>query len=216
MKEHLEHGQNVTHGHLGRIIGQMQPVTSIICNPPQSTVIAGSPDFVEVKGVAHSFGGTGLNRVDVSIDGGKTWTASEMYKPEDLLKKERYQKMWSWNLFSKKVPLTQAHKEQLATGRPLELELVSKAVDTQFNVQPEYPDSYYNPRGIVINHMYRVPVTIDPNVTRAARNHKDRQQQRNNYYKPDPNVTPGTRTGQEFPNKPTGGVFREPWVHDKR
>ena len=81
-------------------------------------MIADKPDFVEVKGVAHSFGGNGLNRVDVSIDGGKTWCASEMYKPDDLLKKERYGKMWSWNLFAKKVPLTRDHKTQLASGRP--------------------------------------------------------------------------------------------------
>jgi hypothetical protein len=214
LKKYLDDNFNATFGHLNRLVGQIQPVTSMICNPPQNTVIAGTPDFIEVKGVAHSFGGSGLNRVDVSIDGGKTWSAGDMYKPEDLLRKERFGKMWSWNLFSYKAPLTAAHKAQLATGRPLKLELVSKAVDTHFNVQPEYPESYYNARGIVINHMYRVPLIVDPNVERAERDHKELQRLRNDYYKPDPNVTPPTRTGQEFPNKPNGGVFFLPWVHD--
>ena len=120
----------------------------MICNPPQNTVLTGTPDFIEVKGVAHSFGGSGLNRVDVSIDGGQTWTASDMYKPDDLLKKERFWKMWSWNLLSKKMPLKPEHKEVLAKGNRLKLELVSKAINTHFNVQPEWPDSYYNARGL--------------------------------------------------------------------
>ncbi len=60
--------------------------------------------ITKVKGVAHSFGGSGLNRVDVSIDGGKTWTASDLYKPDDLLRTERFQKMFGWCQFSKKVP----------------------------------------------------------------------------------------------------------------
>jgi hypothetical protein len=214
LRDYLDQQFNATHGHLNRLVGQIQPVTSMICNPPQNTVLTGTPDFIEVKGIAHSFGGSGLNRVDVSIDGGQTWTASDMYKPDDLLKKERFLKMWSWNLFSKKVPLTAEHKEVLAKGNRLKLELVSKAVDTHFNVQPEWPDSYYNARGIVINHMYRVPLIVDPNVLRGERDHKELQRLRNNYYKPDPKATPAGRTGQEFPNKPTGGVFQKPWVHD--
>ena len=76
------------------------------------------------------------------------------------------------------------------------------------------PSSYYNPRGVVINHMYRVPVVVEPNGYRAEREQTELQKARNQYYKPGEN--PHEKTGQEFPNKPTGGVFREPWVHDRR
>ncbi len=90
-------------------------MTSVICYPPHHTVITDTPDFVEVKGVAHSFGRSGSNRVDVSIDGGgKNWTCAGMYKPEDLLKKVRYQQLWSWYLFSHQVPLNpKANRERM-------------------------------------------------------------------------------------------------------
>ena len=214
LKKYLDHQQNVTHGHLGRAICQIQPVTSIICNPAQATCLDGSRDFVEVKGCAHSWGGSGINRVDVSIDGGKNWTAADLYKPEDVLKKERFGKMFGWTQFSKKIPLTPNMKAQLASGRRVYLELVSKGVDTHFNVQPEHMHAYYNARGVVINHMYRVPVVVDPNEYRAKRKHEALQKARNEYYKP--GEVPEGRTGQEFPNKPSGGIFREPWVHDRR
>jgi len=214
LRKFLEYQQTVTNGHLGRLICQIQPVTSIICSPPQATCLAGPRDFIELKGIAASFGGSGINRVDVSIDGGKHWTAADLYKPADLLKKERFGKMYGWTQFSKKVPLTNDMKAQLASGRRLNLELVSKGVDTHFNVQPEHADTYYNPRGVVINHMYRVPIVLDPNEFRAECEQAELQKERNSYYKPGDN--PAERTGQEYPNKPTGGTFKEPWVHDHR
>jgi len=216
LKAYLDYQQNCTFGHLGRAITQIQPVTSIVCNPPQATCIAGNPDFVEVKGCAHSFGGSGINRVDVSIDGGRHWTASDIYKPDDVLRKERYQKMFGWTQFSKKMPLTPDMKAQLGRGMRVYLEITSKAVDTHFNVQPERPDCYYNARGVNISHCYRVPVVIDPNEYRAKRKQAELQKARNNYYKPTPDETPEGRTGQEFPNKKSGGYFEEPWVHDRK
>jgi len=214
LKAHLDYQMNCNYGHLGRAIAQIQPVTSIVCNPPQNTCTIGNPDFLEIKGVAHSFGGTGINRVDVSTDGGTNWTASDLYKPDDLLRKERYQRMFGWTQFSKKVPLTGDQKNILNAGRPLHLELVSKAVDAHFNCQPERPEPYYNARGVTISHMYRVPHIIDPNKYRGERTQRELQNAHNDYYKPGEN--PAGRTGQEFPNKPTGGIFLEPWVHDRR
>jgi sulfite oxidase len=214
LKKYLDYQQYGASQHLGRAICQIQPVTSIICNPPQATCLTGNPDFVELKGCAHSWGGNGINRVDVSIDGGKHWTASDLIKPDDVLKKERFGKMFGWTQFSKKVQLHPDMKDQLAQGKRVYLECVSKAVDTHFNVQPEQKDAYYNARGVVINHMYRVPVVVDPNEYRGKRKQEALQKAHNDYYKPGEN--PQGRTGQEFPNKPTGGIFQEPWVHDRR
>jgi sulfite oxidase len=215
MKAYIDYQQNATYGHLGRAIVQIQPVTSMICNPPQHSVLAGLVEEVEIKGVAHSFGGSGINRVDVSINGGETWTAADIFKPEDVLRSERFGKMFGWTLFTKKVPLTQ-EKDDLAAGRRLQLELVSKGVDTHFNVQPEYPESYYNPRGVCIGHMYRVPLIVEPNVQRAKATQSSLKMAYDSYYKPDPKVTPAGATGQEFPNKPTGGIFLEPWLHNDK
>ena len=47
----------------------------------------------------------------------------------------------------------------------MELSLVSKAVDSSFNVQPERPEPYVNPRGTAVNHWYRVHVTLDPSMS---------------------------------------------------
>jgi len=217
LKKYLTYQQNVTHGHLGRAIAQIQPVTSIICNPPQNSCISGEGlEFIDIKGCSHSWGGSGMNRVDVSIDGGKHWTASDLIKPEELLKTERFGKFFGWTQFAKKVPLTANMKADLVAGKRVHCELVSKGVDTHFNVQPEYPSTYYNARGVTINHMYRVPLVVEPNKYRAERKHAALQKAHNNYYRPDPRVTPEDRTGQEFPNKPTGGIFKEPWVHDRK
>jgi sulfite oxidase len=216
LKKYLEDKEAFRFGHMSNIVAYIQPTTSIICSPPQAQVIAGTPDFVEVKGVAHSFGGAGCARVDVSLDGGKTWTEANLEKPAELRAKERVGKVWGWCQFSKRVPLSAAHKEQLRLGRRVELELVSKALNHHWDAQPERSAPYYNARGVCINHMYRVPVVVDPNEMRAKRDHKELQTQRNTYYKPTPTETPTTRTGQEFPNKPSGGTFHDPWVHDMR
>jgi hypothetical protein len=53
-------------------IVQEMPVQSLVCNPPQNSVLGmkGATD-ITVKGVAWSGGGRKIERVDVSIDGGK-------------------------------------------------------------------------------------------------------------------------------------------------
>jgi len=63
-------------------IVQEMPVTSFVCNPPQNSLIGmkGATE-ITIKGIAWSGGGRKIERVDVSIDGGKNFTAAELYKP---------------------------------------------------------------------------------------------------------------------------------------
>jgi hypothetical protein len=62
-------------------IVQEMPVQSFVCNPTQNTIMGGkNATDITLKGVAWSGGGRKIERVDVSIDGGKTWTAAELYK----------------------------------------------------------------------------------------------------------------------------------------
>eukprot|EP01084_Bolivina_argentea_P301132 519427_1 len=66
-----------------------QPIQSIVCNPPPNSTIGGrNMEYVDVKGVAWSGGGRNVHRVDVSIDGGKSFIGSELYKPADLREKK--------------------------------------------------------------------------------------------------------------------------------
>lgn len=58
-------------------ITQELPVQSLVCQPPQNSVIgARAATDITLKGVAWSGGGRKIERVDVSIDGGKNWTGA--------------------------------------------------------------------------------------------------------------------------------------------
>ncbi len=143
-----------------RLVIQEMPVQSLICQPPQNSTIGarGGLDKIKLKGVAWSGGGSGIKRVDISIDGGKHFMDSTLYKP--VVQRRRGE--WGWTLFNREVELDEATKKRLAKGEKVNVILVSKAVDSSFNVQPENPEPYVNPRGNGANHWYRVAVTLDP------------------------------------------------------
>lgn len=61
---------------------QESNVQSAICSPRPGTNVEGPTDSLEVKGYAFSGGGRKIIRVDVSADGGKTWTTAEL-EPAD-------------------------------------------------------------------------------------------------------------------------------------
>ena len=147
-------------------ISQLMPVQSLITWPPPDATIGvkgTNKDTVSVRGIGWSGNGIGMTRVDVSADAGKNWCASDFdAKPADVQKRETWGRIWSWSVFRKDVPLPDDAKAKLAKGEVACVELVSKGMDTQFNVQPEHWSSFYNPRGIVVNHMYRFPVCLDP------------------------------------------------------
>lgn len=166
-----------------------QPVTSFICNPPQNAVIGmkGATDFT-FKGVAWSGGGRGIGRVDVSVDGGESWTASELYKPIE----QKYNHHWAWTQFSKTIVLPEDVKEKLKRGEKAELDITSKALDSSFNVQPSVMAPYWNARGIAINHWYHVKVTLDPNLPKGEIIRREPE--------------------EGFANTPSGGHFDRKWA----
>mmetsp|Transcript_14143 Transcript_14143/g.27102 ORF Transcript_14143/g.27102 Transcript_14143/m.27102 type:complete len:656 (-) Transcript_14143:81-2048(-) len=166
-----------------------QPVTSFVCNPPQNSIIgAKNASDITLKGVAWSGGGRKIERVDVSLDGGKTFTAAELFKPID----QRYNHHWAWTQFYMTLALPEAVKEKLKRGEKVEMDVTSKALDSAFNVQPSVMAPYWNPRGIAINHWYHVKVTLDPSMEKGKIIHGD----------PD---------HEGFPNTPTGGHFDRQW-----
>ena len=125
-------------------IVQEMPVQSLVCNPPQNSLLGmKNATDIEVKGVAWSGGGRKIERVDVSIDGGKTWTAAELYKPIE----QRRNRHWAWTHFNKTLPLPEDVKQKLARGQQVTLDITSKAMNSDFNVQPERMEPYWNARG---------------------------------------------------------------------
>ncbi|KAJ3018671.1 UNVERIFIED_CONTAM: hypothetical protein HDU68_011043 [Siphonaria sp. JEL0065] len=128
--------------------------TSIQELPVQSCVTVPQPDqrveIVEgkvtgIKGFAWSGGGRGIVRVDVSIDGGKTWTDAKLTRPE-----QQPGRVWAWTHWEAEVPVVVDNKSNVP------VEIVVKAVDTSYNEQPQSFDSTYNVRGVLVSAWHRV------------------------------------------------------------
>ena len=132
---------------------QTLPVQSIICDWNNE-----GNEAVRVKGVAWAGGGKGIARVDVSGDGGDTFKGSRIISPID----PTWNRNWSWIHFEARIELDYEQKRALQRGESVKMELVSKAVDDNFNAQPENMEPNYNVLGVCINHWKRVPITIEP------------------------------------------------------
>eukprot|EP00941_MAST-03F_sp_MAST-3F-sp1_P006417 g6417.t1 len=190
-KNHIREGEDKLRLDQGPVI-QTLPVQSVIAEPPDRSVLSGQQDFVTVEGVAWSGGGRGVCRVEVSIDGGKTFEASELFSGPNGIPRTTEDWMearpngcgknpssancamrstpqsgmgshWAWQQFQQKIPIPANVKEKLANGEKVQLEIVANAIDGDFNQQPEKMETTWNVLGICCNHQARVKVTLDPN-----------------------------------------------------
>jgi len=132
---------------------QDMPVNSAISSPAPKEKVVLSPDgTLEMKGWAFSGGGRGIARVEVSADG-QNWTSAELHRPPN----QALGRTWAWTFWTAHLPLA----ESLAKpGKALTV--MCKAVDAQYNVQPESIDSIWNIRGVLCNSWHRVRVMITP------------------------------------------------------
>ena len=122
---------------------QEMPVISAIC----SHEIDEKQKEIVVGGYAWSGGGKGIIRVDVSADGGKTWTGANL-KTKD--KDEKRNEVYDWTLWTVRIPLPQKQTDQV--------QLVCKAIDSAYNTQPDSRESIWNLRGLLNNSWHRVHV----------------------------------------------------------
>jgi len=140
---------------------------------------------VTVRGIAWGGGGSAVNRVDVSIDGGETWTRAELL-PRPIQQRRRSE--WAWQFFEKEVQLPAEIVAKLKQGQDVPLTLTSKALNGAWNVQPASPKGNVNAHGCCVNHWYKVPVKLCAKA------------------KFDVKMPQG-----EYPNKPSGGEFMAPF-----
>jgi len=113
------------------------PVTSAICLPKSGSMLDRQQESVLVQGYAYSGGGRSVFRVDVSGDGGNNWTQAQLTRrPEQPI---RCNSAWAWVQWKAVLPL--------ATGNTMTL--VCKAIDDQYNQQPDTISSIWNLRGIL-------------------------------------------------------------------
>ncbi|XP_076967108.1 sulfite oxidase, mitochondrial [Tamandua tetradactyla] len=125
---------------------QELPVQSAITEPRDGEMVESGE--VTVKGYAWSGGGRAVIRVDVSLDGGLTWQAAELDGEEQCPRKA-----WAWRLWQLQVPIPPGQKE---------LDIVCKAVDDSYNVQPDTVAPIWNLRGVLSNAWHHVHVCVTP------------------------------------------------------
>jgi len=169
---------------------QEMPVQSLITSPSPGDLLSAihrGDESIYIRGVAWGGGGAGVNRVDVSLNDGKDFTRAEMIEKPI---KERRRSQWSWVLFEKNVPLPEGTRARLKEGEQVELVLTSKALNASWNVQPEHALPNRNPHGCCVNHWYRVPVVLCPNIPHDVK-----------------------APAGDFANKPSGGHFATPFRH---
>ncbi|XP_077996158.1 sulfite oxidase-like [Glandiceps talaboti] len=127
---------------------QEYPVQSAVCIPVDGTKVPAESGEVTVKGYAWSGGGRGILRVDVSLDGGKTWKRADLqHEPQS------YGRNWAWTFWELDVPLPENHKG--------ELEIICKAVDSAYNVQPNSYDGHWNFRGVLANAWSHTKIYVE-------------------------------------------------------
>jgi len=131
---------------------QEPPVTSAVCSPSPGEAVSVSGGTLEASGYAWSGGGRGVTRVDVSLDGGRTWQVAELATVPD----QPAHRAWGWALWRASLPLPAGLKPGAA------LEVVCKATDAACNAQPETAAGIWNLRGLVTNSWHRVRVTAAP------------------------------------------------------
>jgi len=111
-------------------------LNAVICVPESGEVL--SAGVVTVQGYALAGGSRRVARVDVSPDGGRSWTSATL----------RHHEPWAWQFWE--VRLT------LETGPA---ELAARAWDSSANTQPEHLESVWNFKGYMNNAWHRVRVT---------------------------------------------------------
>lgn len=133
---------------------QELPIQSAITVPADGAVVDRSVEEVTVKGYAWSGGGREVVRVDVSLDGGKTWQVAQLQSSEKGQAPKPSPptgQAWAWKLWEITAPLPPEMQE---------LEIVCKAVDNSYNMQPDTVSPIWNLRGVLSNAWHRVRVKI--------------------------------------------------------
>lgn len=124
---------------------QEMPVQSAITEPSPNTSV--TPGELIVKGYAWSGGGKNIIRVDVSLDGGKTWQEAELTGEKQLPGQA-----WAWKLWQLKTSVPTGAKE---------LNIVCKTVDKNYNQQADTVAPTWNILGVLNNAWHRVRVHVD-------------------------------------------------------
>lgn len=127
---------------------QYLPVTSAILEPSTGTRVEPG-ETVTLEGYAYSGAGNGITRVDISVDGGQTWTQTEIFNENDPYT----QKSFAWTLWNFELEIPEDIKED-------KIEICIRAIDSNCNTQPETIDALWNIRGLLNNSWHRIELFV--------------------------------------------------------
>ena len=126
---------------------QELPVQSLVCLPPDGASLSRDSGEVCVSGVAWSGGGREVVRVDISLDGGRSWQPATLTEGRG----QRRGRAWAWTFWEISLPLP---------DNTTSLDICCKAVDMSYNVQPDSAAAIWNLRGCLSNAWHRVTVSV--------------------------------------------------------
>ena len=131
---------------------QEMPIQSCIVNVESKQILSDEQKEeknLSMSGFAWSGGGRGVIRVDVSVDGGKSWQMAELKEGSE----QKLNRAWAWTFWS-------AEDIKIPSDLKGEVEVVCKATDAGYNIQPEHPSMAWNVRGLNCNSWHRVKLTF--------------------------------------------------------
>ncbi len=121
----------------GQMLGELD-VNAVICQPAASaTLPSGS---VDVQGYAIAGGPQGVQRVEVSSDGGATWIQARLNEPAQA---------WSWRFWNAQF--------ELSAGS---YELIVRACAANGATQPPDIAPLWNYKGYMNNAWHRIPIVV--------------------------------------------------------
>lgn len=141
---------------------QEMPVVSAICTHAVDT----ENQSISMRGYAWSGDGKEIIRVDVSIDGGATWTDAALlsdngeYNESAALRKRN--EVYDWKVWSAELKIPDGMKKE-------DVQLVCKAVDSAYNTQPDGAANIWNLRGLLNNCWHRVDVMLSKSERKAEK-----------------------------------------------
>ncbi|CAG2162289.1 unnamed protein product [Oppiella nova] len=125
---------------------QELPVQSAICEPREGQLVQMDENRnIQMSGYAWSGGGRKVIRVDVSADEGINWVTAELQQEDSPLNRT-----YSWTLWKANIPVPKEWK----SGH--KVELVCRATDSHYNIQPENVRNLWNLRGVLNNSWHRI------------------------------------------------------------
>lgn len=123
----------------GLMLGEMS-VNAVICTPADGDrLVAGNQPF---RGYAIAGGNRRIERVDVSKDGGKTWSTAE------ILNEDR--DPWAWVFWEARIELPRGENR-----------IVVRAFDSAANTQPEDVRGIWNFKGYMNNAWHGITVRVE-------------------------------------------------------